>query len=249
MYRVNSCKEFIKKGCTMVKKNDSNLTEAVYEKIVDMIFKKEIKCGEKIQEEKIAKILKVSRTPVRESLRKLSTEGIVNAYPRRFSEVITLNDQYIKNLGFTRLFIDSLAIQLAMQHGSNEEFFQLRELADQSYEAARIGDLFGSIKKDCDFHLMLCKIGKNVILKKLQSELFLKVRLVRTFRNEGIKENFKMVEDHYDIVEKLFERDTEQAVRCIQKHIVQFYDINTSNIRNIIFDLDYSFADRNIVLK
>jgi len=230
-------------------KKDNDLTEVVYEKIVNMIFKKELYCGEKIQEEKIAKILRVSRTPVREALRKLSSEGIVNIYPRRFSEVITLDDQYIKNLGLTRLFLDSLAIQLAILHGSNEDFLQLRELADQSFEAAKIGDTFNSIKKDCDFHLMLCKTGKNIILEKLQTVLYLKVRLVRTIRNKNIKENLKMVEAHYDILDKLFERNSREAVKCIQKHIVKFYNINPVNIENVIFSIDYNLTDKSNDIK
>jgi len=210
-------------------KKDNDLTEVVYEKIVNMIFKKELYCGEKIQEEKIAKILRVSR--------------------RRFSEVITLDDQYIKNLGLTRLFLDSLAIQLAILHGSNEDFLQLRELADQSFEAAKIGDTFNSIKKDCDFHLMLCKTGKNIILEKLQTVLYLKVRLVRTIRNKNIKENLKMVEAHYDILDKLFERNSREAVKCIQKHIVKFYNINPVNIENVIFSIDYNLTDKSNDIK
>jgi len=223
----------------MLEQEATNLGEVVYEYIKNMILGKQINCGERIPEEKIAKQLGVSRTPIREALRRLSNEGLINIYPNRFAEVITFDEQSIKELGVIRISFDTLAAQLAIHNGSNADFLKLKELADQCYEAAKRGDIANRIKSDYDFHLMLSQIGGNSTLMKLQKELYLKVQLLQATKYVDVSDSLRKIEHHHRIVEKLMERDVDAVIKLIQKHLVEFYNIDINSIRTTVFDLGY----------
>lgn len=216
-----------------------NLAELVYEHVKDMILTKQILCGERIPEEKIVKQLGISRTPIREALRRLSSEGLINIYPNRFAEVITFSEESIKDLGVIRISLDTLAVQLAVQNGSNADFFKLKDIADQCYQAAINGDMFNRNRLDCDFHLMLTEIADNPILMKFQKELYLKIQLLQVTKYVDVKDSLKKIEHHHAIVEKLMERDEVEVIRLIQKHLVEFYNINLSSIKTTVFELGY----------
>ena len=217
----------------------SNLGEVVYEHIKGMILGKQVQCGERIPEEKIAKQLGVSRTPIREALRRLSNEGLINIYPNRFAEVITFDEESIKELGVIRINLDTLAVQLAIHNGSNADFLKLKEIADECYEAAKKGDIPNRIKKDSEFHLMLAQIAGNSILVKLLKELYLKIQLLQASKYRDIDDSLKKIEHHHIIVDKLMERNVDEVVKLIQRHLVEFYNLNPDSIWTTVFDLRY----------
>lgn len=234
-------REVMKTGGVMRlhEKEATSLGGVVYEYIKNMILEKQIKCGERIPEEKIAKQLGVSRTPIREALRRLSNEGLINIYPNRFAEVITFDQKSIKDLGVIRISLDTLAAQLAIHNGSNADFFKLKELADQCYEAARVGDIANRIKTDYEFHLMMTEIGGNSTMMKFQKELYLKVQLLQATKYVDISDSLRKIEHHHQIVEKLMERDVDAVIKLIQKHLVEFYNIDINCVRTTVFDLPY----------
>lgn len=207
-----------------------NLGEIVYEYIKDMILKKQLVCGEKIPEEKIARKLGTSRTPIRDALKKLSVEGLINLYPKRYAEVVSFNEKIIEDLGILRIELDTLAAQLAIQNGSNADFYRLKDLADLCCQAAREGDVFNRIKYDCDFHLFLTQLGGNPVLLKFQKELYLKVHLLQAITYDRETDSMKNIEHHQLIVDRLFERNIEEVVKCVQQHLLEFYKININKI-------------------
>lgn len=129
-----------------------------------MILTRQIKCGGKIQEQKIEKELGVSRTPVREVVRRLSNEGIVILYPNRHAKVISFNEKNIKDLGMVRITMDYLAGQLAINNGSNRNFDELAKILEQCKEAHKNSNLFEQIQFDSQFHMKLVDISENQVL-------------------------------------------------------------------------------------
>ena len=212
----------------MVSEGDTVLSETAYEQILQMILRQEIRCGEKIPEEKITQMLGMSRTPIREAIRRLANEGIVNLYPKRHAEVISFDEKAIKDVGLLRIALDTLAARLAILHGSNADFSQLKAIADACYQAARSGDLYRRIKLDCDFHLYMTEISGNQILLKVQKELYLKVQLIQAIKYTGIEESLKRVEGHFSILDGLFSRDEDIVVQSVYNHLASFYQIEAT---------------------
>jgi len=210
----------------MEHKDDPVLSEKVYDQILEMILTQQIRCGEKISEEKITQMLGVSRTPIREAIRRLASEGLVNLYPKRFAEVISFDDGSIRHLGTIRIALDTLAGQLAILYGSNADFMKLRHIAEQCYAAGQRGDTFGRIRLDCDFHLMLAEIARNPILIKFQKELYMRVYLVLATRDVGVEEGLRRIKGHNAIIEGLLARDEEAVINSIHDHLSMFYQVD-----------------------
>lgn len=200
-------------------------SQTAYARILQMILTRKIQGGEKLTEERLTDLLGVSRTPVREAIRRLADEGLVVVYPNRQSEVVILDEAAIQELGTVRMALDVLAAQLAVLNGSNADFMRLRKIADACYEAAKQGDIYERIRLDCDFHLMLTEIGLNSVLLTMQRQLYLKVQLVQAEKYIDVEDSLKKIEGHNSIIEALFSRNEERVVRALQEHLASFYNV------------------------
>lgn len=213
-----------------------SLSELVYEYIRDEILRQRIACGERIPEEKIACRLGVSRTPIREALRRLAKEGLVNLYPRRYAEVVTFTKKDINDLGLIRISLDTIAVQLAVQYGSNDDIDRLWRMAEECYNSAAGEDAYEWIRQECEFHLGLARVGRNENMVRILEDLYQKIRLFQ-FVNYGKKdlaESLKMIELHFKILEELRNRDLEKVIRHIQTHLAYFYDLDKTHIRTTV---------------
>lgn len=207
----------------MSKKSNTVLGEYVYQQILNMILSGRIKCGEKIPEQALSEELGVSRTPMREAIIRLANDGILNVYPKRYAEVITFDEKYISDLGKVRLYMDTLAAQLAIENGSNREFAALKEIAEKCRQATLENNTFERIKYGSDFHLSLAEISRNKILLDVQKSLYLKTQLLQTTVLTDHQDEIDNNEEHFLIIEKLYERNVEEVTKVVQKHIMDFY--------------------------
>lgn len=206
-------------------KSNTNLSDSVHDYLIEMMFRKQLKCGEKIHEEKLSAQLNISRTPIREALRRLAAEGLVNMYPKRFVEVISFTEKDIQDIGITRLNQDILAAQLAIFYGSNADFMRLKEIADECESHAKSGDSYLRITKDAEFHLFLSKMTKNEVLINFQSQLYLKVCLLQAFKYTDIDTSLKHISLHAQVIDALKDRDVNRVISTIQEHLIGFYGL------------------------
>lgn len=217
-------------------KNKAVLGDFVYDHIKELILTKKIECGERINEQQIEKDLGVSRTPVREAVRRLSNEGIVRLIPNCFTEVITFDEQSIKELGMVRITMDCLSSQLAIQNGSNRDFDSLKELSDKCYDAHVQNNWYEQIKYDASFHMRLIEISKNELLINLQKNIMLKTRLLQTDRiDEGAPGAFCDLQQHTQILDALYSRDTNAVLDATKNHLAPFYHLDAQDIKVVTF--------------
>ena len=212
------------------------LGETTYQKITELILRQEIACGDKIAVDAISKKLGVSRTPVTEAVQRLAKEGIVELFPHRSAEVVRFSKKEITDLGFTRIALDTLAVQLAVRYGSNDEFDKLKTVADECYEVAAIGDIYNWIRLECEFHLGLAKIGKNDNLSRIMEDLYLKIRLVQFVNYVESEVSLNMIKLHFDMIEKLKERDVDAVLKLIHTHLAYFYDLDEHSIKTLLIE-------------
>ena len=213
-----------------------SLAEGVYEAVREKILRQDIPCGARIPVDRLAEELGVSRTPISNALVRLSTEGIVNLYPHRYAEVVSFSSQDVRDLGLTRIAVDTLAVQLAIQNGSNADFDQLSEVARSCLEVARQGDVFNWIRLECEFHLGLARIGRSQNLIRIMEDLYLKIRLLQFihYRNDEII--LQMIELHFDLLEQLKQRNVSGALVLVHRHLGYFYDIDPASLTSVIVD-------------
>jgi len=210
------------------KKNEP-LIDPVYEYLKEMILTLQIQEGEKLIESKISKQFGVSRTPVREALRRLSAEGLVRIFPNRAAEVVTFTKELVENMGVVRIALDVVAVKLAIYYGSNSDFMKLKQCLLDCEKAANQGDIFLQNKLDVNFHKEICRISQNEFILKYMSEIFLQLELLLNIRSKkGIRVNNDSNALHSEIVDALMNRNTEKATSLTKEHLKRFYKFDDS---------------------
>ena len=109
-----------------------NLREHVYKILKKKIILREIKPGEKINEELLAKTLNISRTPIRETLFRLEHEGIVRIIPRRGAFVVSQSKEEIAELLYVREVLEGLTARMATENMDKNTLEKLRELKEKA---------------------------------------------------------------------------------------------------------------------
>ena len=111
------------------------LRDVVFNTLRQAILKGELAPGERLMEIQLAQKLGVSRTPIREAIRKLELEGLVLMIPRRGAEVARISEKSLKDVLEVRRSLEELAIELACQRMTEEDMQALEE-AQKAFKAA-----------------------------------------------------------------------------------------------------------------
>ena len=203
-----------------------SIAESVYDYIVELILTQQIKPGERIPEADVGQKLGVSRTPVREAIRRLESEGLVVVSTNRCVEVISFDEQSLVNIGVMRLALEQTSIRLAVYRGSNEDFNQLYEIAAACNEAAQAGKVSERIHLDTKFHLALAQIGNNPLLVRYLTQLLRQVELIQSTRYVDASDAVIQISDHYLIVDALVARDEKKALEISSRSIIEYYHLD-----------------------
>lgn len=206
-------------------KRSVGLSEPVYHSILQQIMNKELMPGDKIPELKIAEEFHISRTPVRDAIKKLGSNGLVDIYPNRFAQIRDYTLDEIIEVGTLRVSLDVMAVKLAALFGSRADYLQLLEIAESCSQAFEKGDDATKRELDGDFHLKLAEISKNTLLMKFQKELCLKVQFIMLHHPNTVENELTHLREHYELAEALMDRDEEKALQIIIAHLTSFYGL------------------------
>jgi DNA-binding GntR family transcriptional regulator len=209
-------------------KESANLSQNVYDYIMKMLIKQEIKCGERISEENISERMNISRTPIREALRLLASQGLVIIYPKRYAEVVTFTETDRHQIGIVRLNQDVFSAKLAIQNGSNADFLNMSRVADECEKYAKEDDMYMRIITDCRFHLLLAEIGDNQVHTAFQQILYQKICLMQAANYVGAEDSLQKISHHRQIIEGLMQRDVGKTIHAIVEHLKKFYRLEES---------------------
>ncbi len=202
----------------MSKIEDLGLKERIYTGIRDKIFTLAVAPGEKLPEQKLAEEFGVSRTLVREAIRRLAWEGLIHIEPNRASSVVEMDEKKIQELAFVRWQHDQLAIPLAVYHASREDLDRLRALALACIAANDAGDLQRRHEIDAQFHREVYALSGNALLCDLQERLGLLVRLWQALHITQPAMLAEGLRQHLELVERFEAHDVPGALQVIQAH-------------------------------
>lgn len=201
------------------KKENKSLTSIIFEKIREDILNGMYDPGEKIVEAKLADELGVSRTPVREALKQLELDGLVENIPNRGVIVKGVTAQDIRDIYTIREAIEGIAAKWSVERMSQEELDSLKEI----YELME----FYTFKKDVDkifelntkFHELIYMATKSRFLEHVlrDFQLFIKTTRYESLKSEGRMEH--TLQEHKEILDAFINRDEEKAVSKIIDHI------------------------------
>ncbi|MDF2519520.1 MAG: transcriptional regulator, GntR family [Clostridia bacterium] len=194
------------------------LREIVFETIRNAIISGDLKPGERLMEVQVAERLGVSRTPVREAIRKLELEGLVIMLPRKGAFVADLSVKDLTEVMEIRAALEGLAAGLASIRIDDAEIEEL-EVAAHEFHKAIEENVEELIQRDVEFHEAMFRASRNERLIQLNSNLREQVQRFRELYHKKVNKSKETAREHYEIVEAISERDVKKAERLARNHI------------------------------
>ncbi|NLW48955.1 MAG: GntR family transcriptional regulator [Firmicutes bacterium] len=199
--------------------NYKPLRELVFESIREAIISGQLQAGERLMEIQLAEEMGVSRTPVREAIRKLELEGLVAMIPRKGAYVAGLSFKEIADVFEIRGALEGLAAELAAERITEEELEELERYLVRIAEAIDKGDLEKVVANDTDFHSILYQASRNQRLSQIINNLREQIQRFRTTSLSYPGRMKNALEEHRKIVEAISARDGELASKLAHEHI------------------------------
>lgn len=195
------------------------LRDVVFNTLRQAILTGELKPGERLMEIHLANKLGVSRTPIREAIRKLELEGLVTMIPRRGAEVAQITEKSMNDVLEVRRALDALCAELACERITEEETEQLRRACEAFEAAVRTRDLKKIAHADVQLHDIIVQATGNQRLVQLVNNLS---EQMYRYRFEYIKDagqHQRLIEEHRIIYESIVKKDRETASQAARVHI------------------------------
>ena len=195
------------------------LRDVVFKTLRQGILTGELKPGERLMEIHLANKLGVSRTPIREAIRKLELEGLVTMIPRRGAEVAQITEKSMKDVLEVRKVLDNLSVELACDRITEEEKEMLQSACVDFEDAVKTGDFSMIAKTDVAFHDIIVAATRNIRLSQMVNNL---AEQMYRYRFEYIKDSTqhnRLVQEHKEICEGIVSGNKEKALEAIEAHI------------------------------
>ncbi|MDF2594491.1 MAG: GntR family transcriptional regulator [Clostridia bacterium] len=197
----------------------SSLRGKVFNAVRESILEGKYKAGDVLRETVIANELNVSRTPVREAIRQLELEGLVQSIPNKETIVAGVSKEDVQDIFMIRNKLEGLAGRRAAERITQEEIEQMEEvLALTAFYIAK-NDIDHINELDHKFHDIIYKATKSKILKHMLSDFH---SYVQNTRKESIAtpgRAKRLLEEHTGIYDAIRERNAEKVEMLITKHV------------------------------
>ncbi|HIC80177.1 MAG TPA: GntR family transcriptional regulator [Kiloniellaceae bacterium] len=191
--------------------------EDAYEALYDALLNGQLKPGEQIREAEVARLLGMSRTPVREAMRRLETQGLLIHQPRKGMTIRQLDHQAITELYLVRVELEGMAAAEAARHASEAEIDALQEIvegdSDSQIDPAR------SSRINKVFHQTIHRAAHNRFLLEILDSLQVTMSLLGK-TTLSLPERVRTArQEHQAIVSAIAERKPEEAREAAAAHI------------------------------
>ena len=192
------------------------LKDKVYVYLENEIINNKLKSGDPIVETNVAKILNISRTPVREALKELESNGLVVSYQGKGTFVRQITTKDIEDIYNVRTQLELLALELSFEdldinimRNLKKEYIKLEN--EFSWKEAR--------RLDYDFHDYIISSANNLTLTGILSKLNNQVKRYRTIASKETNRSDKTLIEHNKIINSIISHDKERALLYLKMHL------------------------------
>ena len=223
-------------------KKDSSLSAAAYEELKRRILSLELMPGDIVSDFSLSQEIGMSRTPIREALIQLKSDGLLIEKNRRGYEVRRITPEDVIDLFDARDGIERTALEIAAEKGMTEAVLvELSEMNDKILSASMAGDYDKVFDRDSDLHSYIIKISGNTRLQDYYASILLQLRRMRLltyFRKDLPKAAYH---DHLQMIEMIRKDDISGALDILHTHIIGTRDDYLTIIKeNIKSDRDFA---------
>ena len=206
------------------------LRDVVFNTHRKAILRGELKPGERLMEIQLANKLGVSRTPIREAIRKLELEGLVLMIPRKGAEVAQITEKNMQDVLEVRKALEELSVQLACERITPEQVEEMKMAAEDFRKVLKSGDVTKIAEADVKFHDIIFAATNNqrliTLLNNLREQMY-------RFRVEYLKQKEcypQLLEEHDKLIALISGGEVEEACELMGCHI----DNQASTVSDVI---------------
>jgi DNA-binding GntR family transcriptional regulator len=196
-----------------------SLSEELAEHLRDLIISGDLAAGGKIDEPELCARFAVSRTPLREAIKIVATEGLVTLTPNRGARVATITAAEIAELFPIMGALEGLAGELAIARLTDKSLARLEALHADICAARKASNWLAYAKANRGFHELIFTIAANTALHQTYQQLMVRIHAVRFVARQPADAWDQAVADHEDIMGALRARRTKDLGRLLRRHL------------------------------
>ncbi len=195
-----------------------SLAEQAYLELVRKIMEGRLDGGARLTEEGLCREFGISRTPVREALRRLAEEGLIEALPRRGYQVCRPDPEAVEELFACRAMIEPLALKSAISRIPEAKLAGWKRRLEEAAPEERIPV---ALAADASLHSLITEYCTNRCLGEIAARLIRRTAPFRNLRSCSVApgDEFDPVRERLDLFELLLKRDYEPAAAKLAEHI------------------------------
>ncbi|WP_332671051.1 GntR family transcriptional regulator [Aromatoleum sp.] len=195
------------------------LYQEVAERLRERIFSHELPPGSWVDEQALADDYGISRTPLREALKVLASEGLVTLKPRRGCYVTEISERDLDEIFNVMALLEGQCAQLSARKATDADLLRLRDVHAKLEKAAGSGDIDGFFEANQAFHHTLQEIADNRWLLQVIEDLRKVIKLSRHHSLFGEGRLEQSLAEHRDLLAALAGRDEQRAELLMRAHI------------------------------
>ena len=199
--------------------NYKPLRDVVFERLRKAIVEGALKPGQRLMEVQLAEQLGVSRTPVREAIRKLELEGLVIMLPRKGAYVADMSIKDVIDLLEVRSALEGLAASLAAERMMPENIEKLKSISNELKENVENSNLAETLKKDVEFHQCIFEASGNNKLVQMINSLWEQVYRFREGYMSDYNAALEIIKEHEKLIGAIENGESDKASKYAREHI------------------------------
>ena len=202
-----------------------SLVDRLVEHVFDAVLTGDLKTGAKVTEDELASGFGVSRTPVREAVKRLAEMGVLVIHPRSRLEVISFGNGDVEQITQLRVELECFALRLAMKTMTPGELAGMEKLAGDCENALKKGVRSEIFKADSRFHLSFAEYSHNRYLLETLKRLDVKIQLCRMITCASMPKIEKNVRFHRQLLDAIRKGNADEAESLLKQHIGVMFDV------------------------
>src|SRR3954463_11703055 len=197
----------------------ANLHEQAAQRLRQMLVENRIPPGAKLNERELSEVLQVSRTPLREAIKMLAAEGLVELVPNRGAVALALSEADVLNTFEVMAGLEAMSGELAAQRITDAELAEIRAMQFEMMAAFTRRDLPSYYRLNARIHSAINAAAKNPVLSATYERINARLHALR-FRSNQDEEKWKTaVKEHEQMIEALSTRDTKAMRAVLATHL------------------------------
>jgi DNA-binding GntR family transcriptional regulator len=194
-----------------------SLADRAYAVLLDAIVSGELEPGRRLRDQELAKDLGVSRTPVREALRRLEDEGLVESGRNAYTRVAPVRPERIADAFPVVAALQALAARLGVPALSHADLERMERHDAERTAALRAGDVVEAIAADDRFHGVLLKASGNIEIERLLTRVMPHIRRLDLLHFTELSRRADVDDGHADILSACRRGDAWEAARLVEQ--------------------------------